>query len=122
MSIFEWRFGPLEIAPIVWGYNYIPEYIQRIDNPTFSRLLSHSIDGFYYQPTIRLYFPLLNSGNHAIFIAGAPIIGIDSGTWFMAEMGYNYNSGLLNGNIFVRYNGDFAIGAQLKICHVFKKK
>ena len=122
MSIFEWRFGPVEIAPIVWGYNYTPQYIQRLDNPTFSKLLSHSIDEFYYQPTIRFYFPLRNSENHAIFIAGAPTIGIETRTWFMAEMGYNYNSGLLNGNIFMRYNGDFVIGAQLKICHVFKKK
>lgn len=119
-SIFEWRFGPVEIAPIVLGYNYILDYTENIEHTGFSNLLSRSIEDYYLQPTVRFYIPFKGSSNQAICIAGAPIIGIEP--WFMAEIGYNYNMGLLNGHVFMRYNGDFVVGVQLKLCRVFKNR
>lgn len=120
LSIFEWRFGPIEIAPIVLGYNHILDYTQNIEHTGLGKVISRSIDECYLQPTVRFYLPLKGSADRAICIAGAPIIGIEP--WFMAEIGYNYNMGLLNGHVFLRYNGDFVVGLQLKLCHVFKNK
>ncbi|MCR4664589.1 MAG: tetratricopeptide repeat protein [Paludibacteraceae bacterium] len=126
-SIFEWRFWLVEIAPLTLGYHYIPDY----SADWSSNILKHRFEGLYIQPTVRCYFPF-NTGNQAVFIGAAPTMPFEDlvdnvfekpiKTWFMAEAGYNYNSGILNGNLFLRYNGDIVVGLQLKICHVLGKK
>lgn len=114
-SIFEWRFGPVELSPLVFGYNYVPDFMYRNYEPK----LPHSVEDVYYQPTVRFYFPVRGSEWQALTFAGAPIIRLDSDPWFMAEVGYNLNFGRWNMNVFARYNGDYQIGFQVKLCHVF---
>ncbi len=115
-SIFEWRFGLVEIAPLTLGWHYIPNYSANWNSDIFN----YRLKGLYLQPTVRCYFPFSNSGDRAVYIGAA--LTMPETWWFMAEVGYNYNYGLLNGNLFFRYNGDFVIGFQLKICHVLGKK
>jgi len=115
-SIFEWRFGLVEIAPLTLGWHYIPNYSANWN----SDILNYRLQSLYIQPTVRCYFPFSNSGDRAVYIGAA--LTMPETWWFMAEVGYNYNYGLLNGNLFFRYNGDFVVGFQLKICHVLGKK
>jgi hypothetical protein len=128
ISILDWRFTYLEISPLAVGFNYIPEYAANLNWPALGR----SADGFYYQPSLKFYIPLGSTGSHALTLAGGARLMIEDlrsirtlafyDPWFMAEIGYNFNAGLINTNVFARYNGDFVIGLQLKLCHVFGSK
>jgi hypothetical protein len=122
-SIFDWRFTYIEISPLVFGYNHIPEYASGLEWPA----LVMRNEGFYYQPSIKFYIPFGTSGHNAITLAGGARWHFEDLTsfsepWFMAEVGYNYNAGIINTNMFARYNGDFVIGLQLKLSHVFKPR
>ena len=128
ISILDWRFTYLEISPLAVGFNYIPEYAVNLNWPALGR----SADGFYYQPSLKFYIPLGSTGSHALTLAGGARLMIEDlrsirtlafyDPWFMAEIGYNFNAGLINTNVFARYNGDFVIGLQLKLSHVFRPK
>lgn len=128
ISILDWRFTYLEISPLAVGFNYIPEYAANLNWPALGR----SADGFYYQPSLKFYIPLGSTGSHALTLAGGARLMIEDlrsirtlafyDPWFMAEIGYNFNAGLINTNVFARYNGDFVIGLQLKLSHVFTPK
>jgi hypothetical protein len=128
ISILDWRFTYLEISPLAVGFNYIPEYAANLNWPALGR----SSEGFYYQPSLKFYIPLGSTGSHALTLAGGARLMIEDlrsirtlsfdDPWFMAEIGYNFNAGLINTNVFARYNGDFVIGLQLKLCHVFTPK
>lgn len=128
ISILDWRFTYLEISPLAVGYNYIPEYAANLNWPALGR----SSEGFYYQPSLKFYIPLGSTGSHALTLAGGARLMIEDlrsirtlsfdDPWFMAEIGYNFNAGLINTNVFARYNGDFVIGLQLKLSHVFTPK
>lgn len=128
ISILDWRFTYLEISPLAVGFNYIPEYAANLNWPALGR----SSEGFYYQPSLKFYIPLGSTGSHALTLAGGARLMIEDlrsirtlsfdDPWFMAEIGYNFNAGLINTNVFARYNGDFVIGLQLKLSHVFTPK
>lgn len=131
MSIFEWRFGMFEIAPAVFGFGggfKSPDTTQSTKNTIDLSFLSQGrtgnpIDGWYYAPAARLYFPYGSAGNRYVAFAGGPIIKfgnhINKSPWFFAEFAWGGGSGVFNWRLFARYNGDASIGFAFKIGHPF---
>jgi len=112
-SALEWRFYMLEIAPL--SFDIGGHFISLHPN-----IREENLD-ISYTPTIRAYFPWGDGVGFATIAAG-PIIAIESYMWFMIEGGVGMSSGgLLNGRLFVRYNGDISIGLSIKFASHFQK-